>query len=240
VLQGQNKPVYDELTLARLLEAAYVVQEHNRKLQALGLRIVPDDLQYQAPRDKTGDDQAQSQEDAAVAPTESIHAAAGAPAPAAGDDYTLTLARIVETQRQIQLRSLDVEQAIAMVVERVTAIARGNGAAVGMVENGKVRYPAASGLMTPPANEEIPAEKADGGLGFEGLSGPRGVADDLKKLHGVSPAIEKQLNDLGIFHFWQIAAFGPEAAHNVGEAVGLPGRVDGWIAEAKEFSAEAE
>ena len=80
----------------------------------------------------------------------------------------------------------------------------------------------------------------DGGLGFEQLSGPRGVADDLKKLHGVSPAIEKKLNDLGIFHFWQIAAFGPDAAHKVGEDVGLPGRVDGWIAEAKELNAEAE
>ena len=47
---------------------------------------------------------------------------------------------------------------------------------------------------------------------------------------GVSPAIEKKLNDLGIFHYWQIAGFGPAAAHNVGEEVGLPGRVDGWIA----------
>ena len=37
-------------------------------------------------------------------------------------------------------------------------------------------------------------------LGFEPLSGPRGVADDLKKIPGVSPAIEKKLNDLGIFH----------------------------------------
>ena len=42
-------------------------------------------------------------------------------------------------------------------------------------------------------------------LGFEPLSGPRGVADDLKKLTGVSPTIEKKLNDLGIFHYWQIA-----------------------------------
>ena len=42
-------------------------------------------------------------------------------------------------------------------------------------------------------------------LGFEQLAGPRGVADDLKKLPGVSPAIEKQLNDLGIFHYSQIA-----------------------------------
>ena len=28
------------------------------------------------------------------------------------------------------------------------------------------------------------------------------------------------------------------AAHNVGEEVGLPGRVDGWIAKAKELTAE--
>jgi small subunit ribosomal protein S2 len=96
------------------------------------------------------------------------------------------------------------------------------------------------GAAETPVVEDLPTEKAEGGLGFEQLSGPRGVADDLKKLHGVSPAIEKQLNDLGIFHYWQIAAFGPEAAHKVGEEVGLPGRVDGWVAEAKELSAEAE
>jgi small subunit ribosomal protein S2 len=96
------------------------------------------------------------------------------------------------------------------------------------------------GAAETPIVEDIPADKVDGGLGFEQLSGPRGVADDLKKLHGVSPAIEKKLNDLGIFHFWQIAAFGPDAAHKVGEEVGLPGRVDGWIAEAKELNAEVE
>ena len=43
------------------------------------------------------------------------------------------------------------------------------------------------------------------GPGYEVLSGPRGVADDLKKLAHVSPTIEKKLNDLGIFHYWQIA-----------------------------------
>ena len=96
------------------------------------------------------------------------------------------------------------------------------------------------GAAETPIVEDIPLDKVDGGLGFEQLSGPRGVADDLKKLHGVSPAIEKKLNDLGIFHFWQIAAFGPDAAHKVGEDVGLPGRVDGWIAEAKELNAEVE
>ena len=36
----------------------------------------------------------------------------------------------------------------------------------------------------------------------------------------------------------QIAELSPTAAHNVGEEVGLPGRVDGWIAKAKELTAE--
>ncbi|EJW12385.1 SSU ribosomal protein S2p (SAe) [Rhodovulum sp. PH10] len=92
-----------------------------------------------------------------------------------------------------------------------------------------------------PIAEDLPAETetAAAGPGFEALSGPRGVADDLKTLAGVSPTIEQKLNDLGIFHFWQIAAFGPDAARSVGDAVGLPGRVERWIAKAKEL-AEAE
>src|ERR1700690_543466 len=51
------------------------------------------------------------------------------------------------------------------------------------------------GAAEEPIAEEVPAEKPDG-LGFEPLAGPRGVADDLKKLSGVSPTIEKKLNDL--------------------------------------------
>ena len=84
--------------------------------------------------------------------------------------------------------------------------------------------------------EAIPVQPAD--TGFEPLPGPRGVADDLKKLPGVSPAIEKQLNDLGIFHFTQLAEFNDKAAHFVGEEVGLPGRIGSWIAKAKELTAE--
>jgi small subunit ribosomal protein S2 len=93
-----------------------------------------------------------------------------------------------------------------------------------------------AGAAAVPLAEELPPVVE--GPGYEVLSGPRGVADDLKKLAHVSPAIEKQFNDLGIFHYWQIAAFAPEAAHKIGEEVGLPGRMEGWIAQAKELSAE--
>src|SRR5579863_8335444 len=95
------------------------------------------------------------------------------------------------------------------------------------------------GALPEPLVEELPPETDK--LGFTPLSGPRGVADDLKKFPGVSPAIEKQLNDLGIFHVWQMAELSPVAAHNIGEEVGLPGRVEGWIARAKEqMATEAE
>ena len=93
------------------------------------------------------------------------------------------------------------------------------------------------GAAEAPPAEELPPEKADDAA-FEALSGPRGVADDLKKLSGVSPTIEKKLNDMGIFHYWQIAGLSSAAAHNIGEEVGLPGRVDGWIAQAQKLGAE--
>jgi small subunit ribosomal protein S2 len=94
------------------------------------------------------------------------------------------------------------------------------------------------GAAAEPIVEELPPPAEEKGLGFEPLPGPRGVADDLKKLPGISPAIEKKLNDLGIFHYSQIAELSPTAAHNIGEEVGLPGRVESWIAKAKELTAE--
>jgi small subunit ribosomal protein S2 len=93
-----------------------------------------------------------------------------------------------------------------------------------------------TGAAAEPIAEDLP--KAQEGPGFEVLSGPRGVADDLKKLGHVSPTIEKKFNDLGIFHYWQIASLGPDAAHKIGEEVGLPGRMEGWIAKAKELNVE--
>jgi small subunit ribosomal protein S2 len=92
------------------------------------------------------------------------------------------------------------------------------------------------GAAAEPIVEELPAQTE--WKAFQPLSGPRGVADELRKLPGVSGAIEKKLNDLGVFHYWQLAELDPDDAHRIGEEVGLPGRVDGWIAKAKELVAE--
>ncbi len=85
------------------------------------------------------------------------------------------------------------------------------------------------GASMAPRSEEVPA--APQPSGFQGLAGPRGSADNLKKLTGVSGAIEKKLNDLGIFHYWQLAELDHDTAHKIGEEVGLPSRADAWVAQ---------
>ncbi len=68
-----------------------------------------------------------------------------------------------------------------------------------------------------------------------GLSGPQGVADDLKKISGVGRKLEKVLHELGIYHFRQIAAFNPDNVAWVDDYLQFKGRIDreNWIKQAK-------
>ena len=88
------------------------------------------------------------------------------------------------------------------------------------------------------AADVAPAQLADlGGGKPKGLKAARkGGADDLKTIEGIGPALEKLLNDLGIFHFDQIAAWGEaEIAWVDGNLKGFKGRAtrDKWVAQAK-------
>lgn len=68
------------------------------------------------------------------------------------------------------------------------------------------------------------------------LEGPRaGNADDLKQLKGVGPKLEGVLNELGVYHFDQIAAWGAEEIAWVDGRLKFKGRIerDGWIEQAK-------
>lgn len=67
-----------------------------------------------------------------------------------------------------------------------------------------------------------------------------GGPDDLKQIKGVGPKLEKTLHDMGIFHFDQIAAWGPaEAAWIDDNLEGFKGRAtrDDWVAQAKILAA---
>jgi small subunit ribosomal protein S2 len=77
---------------------------------------------------------------------------------------------------------------------------------------------------------------------FVPLESPRGAADDLKKIGGVGPVLEQKLNDLGIYHYWQIAAFTPEDVTHIDEELNFKGRIerDNWIEQAKELAGGTE
>lgn len=72
---------------------------------------------------------------------------------------------------------------------------------------------------------------------FEVLAAPRGAPDELTKLTGVGPQLEKRLNEGGVFHFWQIAAMTTDDAKKIDEELKLNGRIerDGWIKQAAEL-----
>ena len=66
------------------------------------------------------------------------------------------------------------------------------------------------------------------------LHEPLGEPDDLKKISGVGPKLESTLNELGIFHYSQIAAFTPENIAWVDGYLSFKGRIerDDWRTQA--------
>jgi predicted flap endonuclease-1-like 5' DNA nuclease len=71
------------------------------------------------------------------------------------------------------------------------------------------------------------------------LPSPDGVADDLKLIKGIGPKNEKICNDLGVFHFSQMADWSPDNAKWMGRHMKFPGRIEReqWIAQAKLLAA---
>ena len=63
-------------------------------------------------------------------------------------------------------------------------------------------------------------------------------ADDLKKLSGVGPALEKKLHEGGVTTFAQIAAWTEEDVAEFDEKLSFKGRIEreGWIEQAKELA----
>ena len=78
------------------------------------------------------------------------------------------------------------------------------------------------------------------GAGPALLSAPReGGADDLKQLKGVGPKLEQTLNELGVYHFDQIAAWTEAEIAWVDDRLKFRGRIqrDGWVEQAKTLAA---
>jgi large subunit ribosomal protein L15 len=66
-----------------------------------------------------------------------------------------------------------------------------------------------------------------------------GEPDDLKKIKGIGPKFEGDLNAKGVYYFRQIAAWTPEDIKMVDEIIdSFPGRIerDEWVKQAKELA----
>jgi len=110
----------------------------------------------------------------------------------------------------------------------------------------KVGRPDASGrpdeaaARSEPSDTDTSSEAAadEAGKRPKALAEPKGEKDDLKKISGVGPVLEKKLNGLGIWHFHQIAAWSEEEVAWVSTFLSFPGRIerDDWIGQAKSFS----
>lgn len=85
------------------------------------------------------------------------------------------------------------------------------------------------------AMEAPPAEAAI--VNYKGIEGPRGEADDLKRITGISPKIEQRLNDIGVYHFWQIADLDADSSAAIDRQLRLKGQIEtnNWVAQAKKL-----
>src|SRR5580692_7906379 len=151
VTDQEKKPVLDEQAFEKLLEAAYVLQQHNSRMQELeekmesqSARLREQDVANQAP----------------PLPSPPANETKPEETSRTNGDYTLTLAEIVEAQRQIQMRHLELDKATAVVAERVTRITGASGAAIAILEGTTVRYRAGAGAPALPVGSEAPLNTA--------------------------------------------------------------------------------
>ena len=140
----EKTPGLDEQTFGKLVEAAYVLQEHNREMRKMEEKL------------ELHSEQLRQQESAAAPqfqrkkPEESVPSG----------DYTLTLAEIVEAQHQIQRRHLALDPAMAVVAERVARITNASGAGIGLLDEKMVHYRAGAGDPALPVGSEVPLAAA--------------------------------------------------------------------------------
>jgi len=98
--------------------------------------------------------------------------------------------------------------------------------------NGEAAAPKKKAKVPEPAKEETST--------LEGLPEPQGEKDDLKKIRGITKANEKKLNERGIFHYWQVAAFTQDNLDEIDRILHGNGQIakGDWVDQARELTSE--
>ena len=104
--------------------------------------------------------------------------------------------------------------------------------------------PVTAPVAQAPEVEAPEAEAVEDAVRPEALSAARdGGADDLKMIKGVGPKLEIMLNELGFYHFDQIAGWSAaEVAWVNDNLAGFKGRVsrDNWVEQARKLASGQE
>ena len=108
-----------------------------------------------------------------------------------------------------------------------------NGHAPEAKPNGEAAAPQKKAKAPEPAAAEVETTST-----LEGLAEPQGEKDDLKKIRGITKAHEKKLNERGIFHFWQVAAFTQDNLDEIDRMLHGNGQIakGDWVDQARELT----
>ncbi|WP_114967055.1 50S ribosomal protein L21 [Alkalilacustris brevis] len=120
------------------------------------------------------------------------------------------------------------------------AVGAGSVSGAALAAAAPAKKPAAK--KAAPKKAEAPAETAGSKPGNLLEAARDGKADDLKKITGLGPKMETLMNESGVFHYDQIAAWTAEESAYMDEKLSLKGRMerDGWVAQAATLAAEKE
>jgi NADH-quinone oxidoreductase subunit E len=137
---------------------------------------------------------------------------------------------------------------VALALEVGDTVKRIDGTEVPLVAPwlgvNKTSAPAKKAAAKPAPAPEAPMSQASEAVvesAPERLDSARGgQADDLKRITGVGPKLEAMLNEMGFWHFDQIAKWGPAEIAWVDSRLKFKGRIEreDWVAQATQFASE--
>lgn len=92
-----------------------------------------------------------------------------------------------------------------------------------------------------PESVRAAVEQAGTGLEPHRLSAPEGYPDDLTLISGIGADNERELNMLGIYHYWQVASWTPEHVAWLSARVHSAPRIvrENWMAQAARLAGRA-
>lgn len=105
----------------------------------------------------------------------------------------------------------------------------------------KKAAPAKTEKAAAPAKEtKAPAKEEAKPAAATLFQAPEGDPDDLKKISGVGPVLEKKLHAFGVTKFAQVAAFSKADIDKLDDALSFKGRIerDDWLKQAADLAKE--